>query len=816
MQLQAALQGFLVQLRADGRSPHTIGQYRRHGTALATWLSDAGIGTDLGDLTPEVLARFFASDAARGSCRGGPKTAVTLNAMRTSIRCFCSHLHQSGLLAANPARLLRRARCAPPPPKALHPDEQQRLLQVLAVADGPEAARDRMLVELLLYTGIRIGSALALDVPDIDLAHGDIALHTTKGDRPTTAILPTAIADKLRVFLGGRADGPVFLAGDRRVSMRQLSRTAPGPVLSANGGRAENLVNRRRPSPAMPPHAPAGEEAPSRDGGHGSRPSFARIRIRRRSAAPSALLDASAAERTMRCPSRHAHLPRHLEPMNLPSRLLALLLSASLSPAVAAQLEIATVYADAAYKRVGLGLFNVGDVDGDGFGDFVVGQEEATTQALLVQLVSGATRTQIGPDRPGGVVVGGGDLDLDGLPDLLVASGNQLVAYRGIDMAPLWTKTSTANFVSPCIVDDLDGDGRDDVVVGTFLPGVYTLTTLRGSDGQQIATTGSLTYAIVTIVGLGDALGTGDDAIAVRFNDGFRIYRTAPLSFVRDLAVQNMNPNWMRAANVAGDNRLEVAIQTNGRLYLCSPQTGQVLSEVNYASGGTNRFAVVGDLDGDGYDDFVTPDADDRDGWTAQPNLAFRSSATSALLGHWPHAATFWANRAEGVGDIDGDGIGDLLLGDDTASPTPQIASTRRGGYQLISTRVRARTFEIPVHCTGGPFAPELGMTRPLLGQTTTFVGRDCPANAAGLLTLSAQPEAPLLLGFPGCDAWIDLSSLSILAVLPPAATWTFPVTLPNIPQLAGLAIATQALYTPTTSPTGFDLSNAIWARIGF
>jgi site-specific recombinase XerC len=39
MQLQAALQAFLLQLSADGRSPHTIGQYRRHGTALANWLA---------------------------------------------------------------------------------------------------------------------------------------------------------------------------------------------------------------------------------------------------------------------------------------------------------------------------------------------------------------------------------------------------------------------------------------------------------------------------------------------------------------------------------------------------------------------------------------------------------------------------------------------------------------------------------------------------------------------------------------------------------------------------------------------------------
>jgi hypothetical protein len=74
--LQAALQAFLRQLAADGRSPHTIGQYRRHGTAVANWLGTAGIGNDVADLTPDVLARFFASDAAKTSCRGGAKKAT--------------------------------------------------------------------------------------------------------------------------------------------------------------------------------------------------------------------------------------------------------------------------------------------------------------------------------------------------------------------------------------------------------------------------------------------------------------------------------------------------------------------------------------------------------------------------------------------------------------------------------------------------------------------------------------------------------------------------------------------------------------------
>ena len=233
MQLQEALQAFLLQLEANGRSPHTISQYRRHGLALATWLATAGAGTDVSRLTPELLARFFSSNAARTSCRGGSKKATSANAMRTSIRCFAAHLHDAGLVPANPARLLRRARCAPPPAKALHADEQQRLLEVLVAATGPEAERDRMLVALLLNTGIRIGSAIALDVEDVDFDHNELTLRATKNDRPTTVILPAALAAKLRAFVASRAAGPLFLAGEKRISTRHMQRRLTGWLAKA-------------------------------------------------------------------------------------------------------------------------------------------------------------------------------------------------------------------------------------------------------------------------------------------------------------------------------------------------------------------------------------------------------------------------------------------------------------------------------------------------------------------------------------------------------------------------------------------------------
>src|SRR5258705_13346061 len=90
MQLQAALQGFLQQLAADGRSPHTMGQYRRHVAALIDWLTRGRRSLELADLAPATIAEFFGSDAAENSARGGLKRATSANAQRTSLRCFFS------------------------------------------------------------------------------------------------------------------------------------------------------------------------------------------------------------------------------------------------------------------------------------------------------------------------------------------------------------------------------------------------------------------------------------------------------------------------------------------------------------------------------------------------------------------------------------------------------------------------------------------------------------------------------------------------------------------------------------------------------
>ena len=88
MHIDDALDLFLVQLEADGRSPHTIGQYRRHVRLFAAWAADVGLSVDITSLSHADVARFFASDTAQRRADGGKRKPTSANALRTSLRCF--------------------------------------------------------------------------------------------------------------------------------------------------------------------------------------------------------------------------------------------------------------------------------------------------------------------------------------------------------------------------------------------------------------------------------------------------------------------------------------------------------------------------------------------------------------------------------------------------------------------------------------------------------------------------------------------------------------------------------------------------------
>jgi integrase/recombinase XerC len=225
MNTTEALERFLVQLEADGRSAHTIGQYRRHIALFARWLARERGDVGVDEITHEDLARFLAAPDARHRADGKAKKAGSGNALRTSLRVFFKYVHEAGYAPTNPARLIRRAVCGRPPPRGLSDAEAQRLMDALILAQGPEARRDHLLFDLMLATGIRLSAALALDAADVDLDRAELVAHHSKGNREERVILGRDIRDHLVGYLAGRPPGPMFTdRHGRRISNRQAQR----------------------------------------------------------------------------------------------------------------------------------------------------------------------------------------------------------------------------------------------------------------------------------------------------------------------------------------------------------------------------------------------------------------------------------------------------------------------------------------------------------------------------------------------------------------------------------------------------------------
>ncbi len=214
MQIADGLDRFVTQLEADGRSVHTIGQYRRHVRLFARWCRDVRHGGAVGDVGHEDIARFLSSPVAHTRPDGARKLESSVNALRSSLRGFFGYLHRAGDIALDPTRLTRRALCGQSPPRGLSDDERQRLLDVLAEGEGPEARRDHLLFHVMLTTGIRLGAAVAINVEDVDVVHGEIELRHGKGNRPARVFLGQAIREHLDEYLCDLVSGPLFPGRD--------------------------------------------------------------------------------------------------------------------------------------------------------------------------------------------------------------------------------------------------------------------------------------------------------------------------------------------------------------------------------------------------------------------------------------------------------------------------------------------------------------------------------------------------------------------------------------------------------------------------
>jgi len=186
MKLEAAVAGFARQQAADGRSGHTRAAYARDLRTFGDWL---GGSPALSVLTPDHLARFLTSDQVLLTPDGRPRAPITVNRTKSALRSFFAFCVESGWIRENPARLIRSSRTTAREPATLTEAEIRRLRQALSdrtetlARRGGQAQRDRLILGLLLGTGIRLGSLVGLNTDDVDLQTGTLHIQTKGGER---------------------------------------------------------------------------------------------------------------------------------------------------------------------------------------------------------------------------------------------------------------------------------------------------------------------------------------------------------------------------------------------------------------------------------------------------------------------------------------------------------------------------------------------------------------------------------------------------------------------------------------------------------
>ncbi|MDP6761963.1 MAG: hypothetical protein QF860_03745 [Planctomycetota bacterium] len=336
---------------------------------------------------------------------------------------------------------------------------------------------------------------------------------------------------------------------------------------------------------------------------------------------------------------------------------------ALLVASVTAQQSLHEFHGEAAGDRFGWAVACAGDTDGDGVEDWLFGSpfsDQDGTNSGSARLVSGASGTtrfvlhgRAALDLFGYSLACAGDVDGDGLSDLVVgAYGNDdhgteagtAYVYSGIDGSLLHELSGGEPFenggISVAGAGDVDGDGLDDVLVGAWgsdLAGsnAGAARVFSGADGSLLRLLlgeAELDLFGGAVCGLGDldGDGRGDLAVGAKWND----------------------------ATGSGA----------GSVTVFSGASGSALFTLRGADAGDGfgtSVACAGDLDGDGINELIVgaPGADASGANAGAAGVFSGVDGTELLSFAGSAAGDGFGISVSGAGDMDADGVADVIVG---------------------------------------------------------------------------------------------------------------------------------------------------------
>jgi integrase/recombinase XerC len=189
------------------RSAHTVRAYLGDVVGFLDHLSKLG-GRTPADIDLASLRSWLGIQRTRGAAR------TTMARRSAALRTFCAWSHRTGLTPTDAGQLLSSPKAHRTLPAVLRVDEAAQLMTVGTDDGGPVTLRDRLVVELLYASGIRVSELVGLDIDDVD--------------RTRRVLRVLGKGDKERVV-------PYGLAAERALD-RWLHSGRPELTTSASGG----------------------------------------------------------------------------------------------------------------------------------------------------------------------------------------------------------------------------------------------------------------------------------------------------------------------------------------------------------------------------------------------------------------------------------------------------------------------------------------------------------------------------------------------------------------------------------------------------
>ncbi|MFT7620511.1 MAG: hypothetical protein ACI97A_004168 [Planctomycetota bacterium] len=304
-----------------------------------------------------------------------------------------------------------------------------------------------------------------------------------------------------------------------------------------------------------------------------------------------------------------------------------------------------------------------GDVDGDGYDDFIVGGSEDDTSA---------------------------------------ADAGRATVYSGFDGSVIHTfhGAVAASFMGFSVdgVGDIDGDGFDDVIVSD-LPPVGT----NFGPGRALVYSGQTGILLATLVGDSnndvfgfcvsgagdvDADGTPDIIVGAPFDDNngadsgnVRVISGATFLTLYSIDGNSGGANLGVTVSGAGDVNADgfddfiagaprdssTGTSLGGSVHVYSGFDGSVLYSY-FGPQGHSRFghavSGAGDVDADGFDDFMFSRPGERNGAFIIGRVNIYSGQTGAVITMFQSAVTgsLYGQDVGDCGDVNGDGIPDVII----------------------------------------------------------------------------------------------------------------------------------------------------------